>query len=330
MDRASLAAPGRTRLDAFIAVYEHSPNLAFMMDADGTVLAANAHVRRLAQELGVGDKAFGLFRSWAAAELRDDAIPEATQRGVWRGELALCEGDGDGTPVSLALEYYAGHGDQPECFRCIVTPLPEADSYGSRLRFKRLFDHHPHPMWVYDVSSLRFLVVNRAAAAVYGYSEEEFLEMTIEDIRPDHELARLRDELATSSQAAAHQTGTWTHRCKDGRLIQVEISSHPLLMAGHKARFVFAHDVTQRLRIEKALHASQEMTQLVVDHIPHQIFWKDLDLRYRGCNDVFLRAAGTASQEEVVGKSDFDFPGRTTRSASAPTTRRSSAAACRT
>ncbi|KQV61833.1 diguanylate cyclase [Duganella sp. Root198D2] len=308
MDRASLASPGRTRLDAFTAVYENSPNLAFMMDADGNLLAANAHARRLADELGSGATAFGLFRSWAAAELRDDAMPEAKLRGVWRGELALCEKGGDGAPVSLALEYYAGHGAQPECFRCLVTPLPEADSYGSRLRFKRLFDQHPHAMWVYDVATLRFLVVNRAAVAIYGYSEEEFLDMTIEDIRPDNELERLHADLETSPQSAAQQSGAWTHRCKDGRLIQVEISSHPLLMAGHKARFVFAHDVTRRLRVEKALHESQEMTQLVVDHIPHQIFWKDMDLLYRGCNDIFLRAAGLSSQEEVVGKSDFDFP----------------------
>jgi len=308
MDRASPAAPGRTRLDAFTAVYEHSPYLAFMMDADGTLLAANAHARRLAEELGAGERAFGLFRNWAAAELREDAMPEARQRGQWRGELALCESKGEGAPVSLALEYYAPHDGQPECFRCIVTPLPEADSYGSRLRFKRLFDQHPHPMWVYDVTTLRFLVVNRAACTVYGFSEEEFLGMTIEDIRPTRELARLREDLQQSAPDTAQQSGAWTHRCKDGRHIQVEISSHPLLLAGHKARFVFAHDVTERLRIEKALHESQEMTQLVVDHIPHQIFWKDLDLRYRGCNDVFLRAAGLSSQDEVVGKSDFDFP----------------------
>jgi PAS domain S-box-containing protein len=308
MDRAPLASPGRTRLDAFIAVYEHSPQLAFMMDADGTVLAANAHARRLAEELGAGEKAFGLFRSWAGAELRDDAMPEARQRGVWRGELALREKDGDGAPVTLAMEYYAGHDSQPECYRCIVTALPEADSYGSRLRFKRLFDQHPHPMWVYDVATLRFLVVNRAAVAIYGYTEEEFLAMTIEDIRPDDELQRLREDLETSPYGAAQQSHAWRHRCKDGRLIHVEISSHPLLMAGHKARFVFAHDVTKRLRIEKALHQSQEMTQLVFDHIPHQIFWKDLDLRYRGCNGVFLRAAGMPSQDAVLGKTDFDFP----------------------
>ncbi|WP_342113262.1 EAL domain-containing protein [Pseudoduganella sp. OTU4001] len=308
MDRASPASPGRTRLDAFTAVYEHSPYLAFMMDADGNLLAANALARRLDEALGAGGKAFGLFRSWAATELRDDAIPEAKQRGVWRGELALREQEGDAVPVSLAMEYYAGHDGQPECFRCIVSPLPEADSYGSRLRFKRLFDRHPHPMWVYDLESLRFLVVNRAATEVYGYTEEEFLEMTIEDIRPSHELEQLRADLAATPSDAAQQTSNWIHRCKDGRLIQVEISSHPLMLAGHKARFVFAHDVTDRARIEKALHESQEMTQLVVDHIPHQIFWKDLDLLYRGCNDVFIRAAGLSSQAEVVGKSDFDFP----------------------
>ncbi|WP_051293527.1 EAL domain-containing protein [Pseudoduganella violaceinigra] len=313
MDRASPASPGRTRLDAFTAVYEHSPYLAFMMDADGTLLAANALARGLADELGSGETAFRLFRSWAAAELRDDAIPEAKRRGSWRGELALRAaseqgGDGEGAPVSLVLEYYPPHEGQPECFRGIATPVPEIDSYGSRLRFKRLFDRHPHPMWVYDLETLRFLVVNRAAMAVYGYSEEEFLDMTIEDIRPQHELERLREDLQRSVQSAEQQSGAWTHCCKDGRCIQVEISSHPLLMAGHKARFVFAHDVTERLRIERALHASQEMTQLVVDHIPHQIFWKDLDLRYRGCNDVFLQAAGLSSQEEVVGKSDFDFP----------------------
>jgi len=308
MDRAFLASPGRTRLDAFTAVYEDSPNLAFMMDAEGRFLAANAHARRRATELEAGARAFHLFRNWSAAELRDDAMPEARARGMWRGELALREKEGDGKPVTLAMEYYAGHEGQPECFRCLITPLPEADSYGSRLRFKRLFDHHPHPMWVYDISTLRFLVVNRTAMAVYGYSEEEFLDMTIEDIRPDYEVERLREDLSTAPRASAQQSGAWTHRCKDGRLIQVEISSHPLLMAGHKARFVFAHDVTERLRIEQALHESQEMTQLVIDHIPHQIFWKDMDLLYRGCNDVFLRAAGMKAQEEVVGKSDFDFP----------------------
>ncbi|XLZ70986.1 EAL domain-containing protein [Massilia sp. SR12] len=308
MDRASPVTPGRTRLDAFTAVYEHSPYLAFMMDAKGTLLAANAHARRVNRELDAGGQAFAMFRSWAAVELRDDAIPEAMQRGVWRGELALREPAGEGAPVALAMEYYAAHDEHPECFRCIVSPLPEADSYGSRLRFKRLFDQHPHPMWVYDLETLRFLVVNRAATEVYGYSEDEFLEMTIEDIRPAQELVRLYNDLVATAAGGAQQSGTWTHRRKDGCLLQVEISSHPLLLAGHKARFVFAHDVTDRQRIEKALHESQEMTRLVVDHIPHQIFWKDMDLLYRGCNDVFLRAAGLARQDEVEGKSDFDFP----------------------
>ena len=308
MDRLHPAAPGRTRLEAFAEVYEHSPFLAFMMDASGTILAANAHARRLDQEVGANGNAFGLLRPWAAAELRQEGIAEARRRGAWRGELALRCKEGDGTPVSLALEYYPEHEGQPGCYRCTVTALHEADSYGSRLRFKRLFDLHPHPMWVYDLETLRFLVVNQAAVDVYGYSEEEFLAMTIADIRPPQELGRLAQALAHSDSGEPQRSHAWTHCRKDGSRLLVEISSHPLMLAGHKARFVIAHDVTDKMRIETALHESDEMMRLVIDHIPHQIFWKDLDLLYRGCNDVFVQAAGVASPAEVIGKSDFDFP----------------------
>ena len=54
----------------------------------------------------------------------------------------------------------------------------------SERRYRTLFESNPHPMWVYDVESLKFLTVNDAAVAHYGYSREEFLAMTIMDIRP--------------------------------------------------------------------------------------------------------------------------------------------------
>ena len=53
---------------------------------------------------------------------------------------------------------------------------------GSEQRYRLLFEANPHPMWVYDVETLRFLAVNEAATANYGYSAEEFL---VDDDRPD-------------------------------------------------------------------------------------------------------------------------------------------------
>ncbi len=47
-------------------------------------------------------------------------------------------------------------------------------------------------MWVYDVESSRFRAVNDAAIADYGYSREEFLGMTILDIRSPDEARTVR------------------------------------------------------------------------------------------------------------------------------------------
>jgi PAS domain S-box-containing protein len=109
--------------------------------------------------------------------------------------------------------------------------------------FLLLFERIPLPMWVYDVESLRFLTVNNAAVNHYGYSRAEFLAMSILDIRPPEEAVRYKKvvELMPSSLG---NSGVWRHRKKDGALILVEIASHAIDFQGHKARLVFAHDVT--------------------------------------------------------------------------------------
>jgi PAS domain S-box-containing protein len=62
-------------------------------------------------------------------------------------------------------------------------------------QYRILFDHNPNPMWVYDLETLRFLAVNDAAVYHYGYSRDEFFGMTIRDIRPPEDLARLDENL---------------------------------------------------------------------------------------------------------------------------------------
>jgi two-component system, cell cycle sensor histidine kinase and response regulator CckA len=90
----------------------------------------------------------------------------------------------------------------------------------SDTRYRILFDQHPVPMWVYAPDSLRFLDVNEAAIAHYGYSREEFLSMTIVDIRPQEDVARL-----VGAVEAGPADGPWRHRLRDGSVIDVEIVS---------------------------------------------------------------------------------------------------------
>lgn len=122
----------------------------------------------------------------------------------------------------------------------------------SEERYRLLFEGNPHPVWVYDLDSLAFLTVNEAAIRRYGYSREEFLSMTIKDIRPTEDVPSL---LETVSKAASgsDEGGTWRHRKQDGEIIDVEIASHQLVFAGRNAEIVLAHDITERKKAEAAI-----------------------------------------------------------------------------
>ncbi|MES2952023.1 MAG: EAL domain-containing protein [Pseudomonadota bacterium] len=113
--------------------------------------------------------------------------------------------------------------------------------------FLALFKAHPVPMWVYDLDTLRFLAVNTAAVVHYGYSEADFLGMTIREVRPSADWSRLHDNLQQPRLQTIERAGTWRHLKKDGAIIDVEITSHPLVFHGRDCKFVLAHDTTERV-----------------------------------------------------------------------------------
>ncbi|MHB8810527.1 MAG: PAS domain S-box protein [Desulfobulbaceae bacterium] len=126
----------------------------------------------------------------------------------------------------------------------------------SEARYRELFESNPHPMWIYDTETLAFLAVNNAAVAHYGYSREEFLSLTIKDIRPPEDVTRLMEKVA-DIRNGLNDSGTWRHRKKDGSVIDVEITSHTLRYKDRPARLILAHDVTARKRAQEALAQSE-------------------------------------------------------------------------
>ncbi len=119
--------------------------------------------------------------------------------------------------------------------------------------FDEIFKAYPIPMWVYDLQTLAFKTVNTAAVLHYGYSEAEFLGMTIADLRPAEELPKLYANLKNAANDTLEKSGTWCHRTKDGTLIDVEISSHPMSFHGRACKFVLAHDVTDRVHSQRKI-----------------------------------------------------------------------------
>jgi two-component system cell cycle sensor histidine kinase/response regulator CckA len=123
-------------------------------------------------------------------------------------------------------------------------------------RYRLLFESNPQAMWVYDRETLVFLAVNEAAIFHYGYSRDEFLSLTIKDIRAPEDVPVLLDNL--SNENGINPAGAWKHRKKDGTTIDVEIISHPLVFAGRDAKLVLAKDITERKRAEAALKETEE------------------------------------------------------------------------
>jgi hypothetical protein len=136
--------------------------------------------------------------------------------------------------------------------------LVEEELRRSRESYRDLFRGHPAPMWVFEPDSLRFLAVNDAAIQVYGYSREEFLAMTIADIRPAGDVVALADALADAGRGHV-ELSVWRHRKKDGSLIDVAISSDTIRFNDQQARVVLARDVTEQRRLEEQLRQTQKM-----------------------------------------------------------------------
>ncbi|HEY0545050.1 MAG TPA: response regulator [Pyrinomonadaceae bacterium] len=128
----------------------------------------------------------------------------------------------------------------------------------SEQRYRLLFESNPQPMWVFDYDTLRFLAVNDAAVRHYGYSREEFLSMTLKDIRPAADVPALLDDLTKTGAEFEAKSGPWRHRTKDGALILIEVSTHTLDFDGHQAALALLTDITARKAAEEELRQMQE------------------------------------------------------------------------
>ena len=124
-----------------------------------------------------------------------------------------------------------------------------------------LFALNPVPMWVFDPRTLRVLAVNQAAERQYGYSADEFLSLSIADLRPAEEVARLHRDLDRIRAApGVVSRGTYRHQRRDGSVLDVELTTQEIPFRGGTARVCMAVDVTDRTRTARRLEALHAVT----------------------------------------------------------------------
>ncbi len=167
--------------------------------------------------------------------------------------------------------------------------------------YRLLFERNPQPMWAYDAESLAFLAVNEAAIKHYGYSSDEFLRISIKDIRPVQDIPALLEAVTHEVTKLERK-----HRRKDGSLIDVEVTTNNLEWAGRPVRLVLATDITERKRAEERTRESEESYRRLVEQSPDAIL-----VHRRGtikfANSACVALLGASSAEGILEKQYLDF-----------------------
>lgn len=134
----------------------------------------------------------------------------------------------------------------------------EAALRASEARYRQLFQAITDPVLVCDRTTLACLAVNDAAVAEYGYSRDEFLTMTLQDIYPPEDVPASMERLAQAG-SSPERRGVWRHQKKTGEIISVEISTYGLTFADRSACLMQARNVTEQQQLEEQFRQAQKM-----------------------------------------------------------------------
>jgi two-component system, cell cycle sensor histidine kinase and response regulator CckA len=241
----------RDREARFRRLFEAGVAGVTISDLDGNFKEANdAFLRMLGytrEDLRAGKL------NWEVITPLDRLVPDAEARAQLRstGFLPLREMEyvhKDGRHIAALVGAAALEG-KTECISYVtdISGRKEAEEglRASEAQYRALFEQSPVPKFLYDHETLQFLVVNDAAVARYGYSRDEFLRMSLRDIRPPGDVSDT-------------QVGS-RHTKKDGTVMEVDVTVHEFMLGARPCDLAVAHDVTERNRMETQIRQAQKM-----------------------------------------------------------------------
>jgi hypothetical protein len=204
--------------------------------------------------------------NWESLTPPHRLVPDIEERAQLRatGFLPLSEREylhKDGRRIAALVGSAALEGSTE--YISYVTNISERKQAEQALRsseeqYRMLFEHSPFPKFLYDHDSRRYLAVNEAAIRNYGYTREEFLDLTVDALQPAADLAHAI-EVVTDLTPGIVRPGACRHRTKDGSVIDVDVTLHMFELANRPCVLAVVLDITDRKRLETQLRQSQKM-----------------------------------------------------------------------
>lgn len=148
----------------------------------------------------------------------------------------------------------------------------ELELLESEKRYYTLYDSNPLSMIVFDAGSLQILDVNAAAELQYGYTREEFTQLSVFDLLNAEDVERLHMMVGTPSWPTHYCGTSWRHCKRDGTEFDVMVRSHGVRLGQVDVRVSIIQDVTEVRRAEAARRESEERFRQIAESI-REVFW---------------------------------------------------------
>jgi PAS domain S-box-containing protein len=173
--------------------------------------------------------------------------------------------------------------------------------------YKQLFFQNPAAMFIFDKQTLRILAVNDAAVHQYGYTREEFLQLTVTDIRTPNTVETFIEHVAAGHHAY-YDAGIWQHKRKHGSKIYVHIHAHTVNFDGKTARMIVAMNVDKAIHAERALQKKIKEVEHILESMNDAFFTVNKADHLTYVNGEFEKILHV-NRQDVLGKNIWEvFP----------------------
>jgi two-component system NtrC family sensor kinase len=300
------------------AILDNSPALIYVKDMQGRFLLVNHQLEtlfHLTKEQIQEKSNHEVFPKELADTFRqnDQQVLEAGT-AMWFEEIAL-QDDGLHTYLSIKFPLFNAEGiAYAVCgISTDISDRKQADE--ARFRLAAIVESSDDAIISKTLDGI-IVSWNSGAERIFGYTAEEMIGQPVILLVPDDRLDEEPQILKRLRQGERIEHFETIRKRKDGTLINLSLTISPVKDANGNiiGASKIARDISDRKQAERQLQESQELLQLVLNTIPHKVFWKDCNLIYQGSNRAFAEVAGVSSPVEIVGKLDYDLPWTTAES----------------
>jgi len=176
----------------------------------------------------------------------------------------------------------------------------------SERKYKTLFEDNPLPMIIWDFETLNIIDCNEETLIKYGYTRDEFLQLSIRDIRPKEDILLINTATANETAYGRIHKQVWRHLKKNGELMQMEITGHLIDYNGKKASLVLLNDLTEKKNLEVLLSKSNRLAAIgswEIDVINGSVYWSDITKEIREVDPDFVPELSTGISHFKEGES---------------------------